>query len=198
MLTNEYLRWDASARTYELGPACMRLGLVARTGNRLKTAALETMTVLHRETQETVNLALLRNRHLYYAVILESPRAFRVSEHEGDPVPFENTSLGRAFLAAVPSPEDYVDSVTSTSLEDILAVVRREGYALDDEESVPGVRCVGVAIPDVTGDQVIGALSVSGPSSRMNDERVGALGRRLQEAVARLYGDVRGVPQYGR
>ncbi len=197
MLAEQYLKWDAGARTYELGPACMRLALVARTGNRLKVAALETMTALHRETQETVNLALIRNRRLYYAVILESPRAFRVSEHEGDPVPFENTSLGRAFLAAVPSPDDYVDSTTHVSLADTLAAVRRDGYAVDDEESVAGVRCVGVAIPNVTGGQVIGALSVSGPSSRMDDERVRVLGRRLQEAVGGLYEGLREAPQHG-
>ncbi len=45
----------------------------------------------------------------------------------------------------------------------------RQGYALDNEEYNPGVKCVAVPIRDYMG-RVVGAISVPGPSFRMTDE----------------------------
>jgi DNA-binding IclR family transcriptional regulator len=50
-----------------------------------------------------------------------------------------------------------------------LKEVAKRGYAIDNEEYNPGVRCVGVPIRDYTG-RVVGGISVCGPSFRMTDE----------------------------
>ncbi len=64
-----------------------------------------------------------------------------------------------------------------------LARVAARGYAIDDQENEAGARCVGVAIRDGSG-QVAGALSVSGPASRITHEMATVIGARLVEVVA--------------
>ena len=193
MLACEFLRWNAEVREYSLGPACQHLGLVARTGDALKAHILQTMYALHRDSEETVNLALVQDHHLYYATILESPHAFRVSEAPGDVVPWEGTALGRAFLAAVTAPAEYVEADRLLTMQAALERTKSRGYALDDQESVPGVRCVGVPIRGRAEDGVIGALSISGPVSRMTDAHVRHWGERLKAAVAEFYTSLEGA-----
>lgn len=53
------------------------------------------------------------------------------------------------------------------SLKDALATVKRDGYAVDDEELLPGLRCV--AVPLREGQALIGAISVSGRVEEIND-----------------------------
>ena len=61
--------------------------------------------------------------------------------------------------------------VTREALEAQLARIRKLGYSLDDEEMEEGVRCVAVAIFD-RRRQVVGAISVSGPTTRVTYERI--------------------------
>ena len=67
-----------------------------------------------------------------------------------------------------------------------LAVVRAQGYAVDDGEQELGVRCVAVAVNPAT------AVSVSGPNSRVTHDAVPSLATVLQAAARRLAG--RGEP----
>ncbi|GGL66593.1 IclR family transcriptional regulator [Halocalculus aciditolerans] len=92
--------------------------------------------------------------------------------------------LGKAILSVLPEarvdaivaehglPERTAETVTSReALAEELDRVRERGYAVDDEERVHGIRCV--AMPLVTGEsEPVGAMSVSGPASRMTDDRI--------------------------
>jgi DNA-binding IclR family transcriptional regulator len=196
MVAANFLVWHAESRTYTLGQACIHLGLIARTGNQFKMDLMEALHKLHRECEETVNLALLRDRQLYYAVILESLYAFRISEHPGDLVSFTRTALGKAFLAATEDPTAYITAEQAITLENALAFVQNTGYALDDEESVLGVRCVGVPLVDSTG-HIFGAVSVSGPSSRMTVARVQQLGERIKQLVREMAQEKEGASSNG-
>ncbi len=63
---------------------------------------------------------------------------------------------------------------TITKMSDFLEalrIVRRDGYALDREEFLPGVICIGAAIRDQAGT-VIGGISASTPSMRANDDHI--------------------------
>lgn len=56
-------------------------------------------------------------------------------------------------------------------LREELETIRRMGYAMDNEECELGIRCIAYPIRDYTG-QIIAGLSVTGPISRMQDERI--------------------------
>jgi DNA-binding IclR family transcriptional regulator len=63
-----------------------------------------------------------------------------------------------------------------------LSSVRSSGFAVDDEELNPGVRCVAAPIFDMTG-KTIACLGLSGPTSRVTLERVSELGVSVREAA---------------
>jgi DNA-binding IclR family transcriptional regulator len=107
-----------------------------------------------------------------------------------------NTASGKAILAHYNRDcvEEVLDrhglpattSQTITDRETLfeeLAKIEDNGYAINDEESIEGLRCVSAAATDATGD-VIGAFSVSGPAYRMTRETLeGELSTRLLNVV---------------
>ena len=66
-----------------------------------------------------------------------------------------------------------------------LRVVRRNGYAIDREEYLPGVICVGAAIRDQAGT-VIGAISASTPTMRASDEHIALMRDEIVAATRAL------------
>jgi DNA-binding IclR family transcriptional regulator len=68
---------------------------------------------------------------------------------------------------------------TIKNVEQLLAdvrVVRKRGYAVDNEEIEIGLRCVGAPIKDYTG-AMVGAISVAAPSARLSSQKISAVGR---------------------
>jgi IclR family acetate operon transcriptional repressor len=66
-----------------------------------------------------------------------------------------------------------------------LATIRRQGYAVDDEEARIGLRCVAAVVYNNCSEPLAG-ISVSGMTSRVTDDRLPALGRTVREVAAEL------------
>ena len=66
-----------------------------------------------------------------------------------------------------------------------LAAIRARGFAIDDEERNRGMRCIAAAIFDENGEAVAG-LSISGPSGRLDPDRIAALGPEVRAAAERI------------
>jgi IclR family transcriptional regulator, KDG regulon repressor len=86
-----------------------------------------------------------------------------------------------------------LETFTSTSIADLdtlraeLADVRQAGYAIDNAESTPEVRCVAAPIHDTSGE-TIAAISISVPSIRMTDDRLAECTLLVRDAASRLSG----------
>jgi IclR family acetate operon transcriptional repressor len=145
---------------------------------------------------ETANLGILDGDHILYLNILESPRAIRLAGRVGDRDPVHSTALGKAIAAALP--EDEVQSLlqrtglprltanTITRAADFakhLELVRRHGFAVDDQENDIDGRCVAVAIP---AERVKYAISVSGISSRFPMSKTAEVARAIREVASEL------------
>jgi len=129
-----------------------------------------------------------------YILVLESPKAHRVAATVGEQSHLHSTSVWKC-IAAYLSPEERQQHVTRyglpsmtsstiTSLELFereLARVRREGVAIDNEENLPGIICVGGPIFS-SAPKPVAALSVSGPKSRMSSN-LPAIKEALREAT---------------
>jgi IclR family transcriptional regulator, acetate operon repressor len=114
------------------------------------------------------------------------------------------TASGKAMLAWLP--EDNMRRVLShgmarftpktitewPALIEALRHVRRDGYAMDDEEYQPGVICIGAAIRDHNG-AVVGAISASTPTMRANDEHLSLVREQVIGAVRALSAEL-GAP----
>jgi IclR family acetate operon transcriptional repressor len=111
------------------------------------------------------------------------------------------TASGKAMLAWLP--EDDMRRVLSNGLSrftpktitewpaliEALGHVRRNGYAMDDEEYQPGVICVGAPIRDHNG-AVVGAISASTPTMRANKDHLTLVREQVVSAVRALSADL--------
>lgn len=176
-----------------------------RTGHRsiwLTGASLPIQRELDRlraRTGETANLGILSGREIEYVARAVSAHALRWGVDIGSRVPCYCTAMGKAVMAFRPDvvyrPEELEARTPRTitdpfELRAQLELVRLRGYAIDDEEIIQGVFCIAVPVRDESGE-VIGALSVAGPSVRWDRstavKHVEAI-KAAGEAVSRLLG----------
>jgi DNA-binding IclR family transcriptional regulator len=180
---------------YLIGPRLMRLGANSTyqaTINKLGRPVLE---VLRRQTGETVNLGVLDSGEVLYLDVLESPHHFRLSSQTGMRRPINCTALGKAILAWLP-PASRDELLANCRMEkrtpqsiiqpsEILVElgrIQRRGYALDNEEVEPGACCVAAPIFD-SSDMIAASISVSGPVTRMNRNRVAEVAAAVKSAA---------------
>lgn len=182
-------------RKYAVGVAALHLGDAAY--RELTTVAEQHLPRLVELSGETSNLALLEGDRMVYVAQSPSPHTLRIFAEVGRRVPVHSTSVGKAVLAAMPPEQARTvmaglrldpctphTASTVTELAERVSRAREDGFAVDDEEQEVGVRCVGVALPQVRGLHV--AASVSGPSDRFTLARAREVGARLPQAVSSL------------
>lgn len=186
-------RDDAGA--YVIGPKLARMGSGTNFEESLRKMARPILQKLWAATGETVNLAILDGRQILYLDVIESSHTFRLASQNGARRPLYCTALGKAILAYLPEQEtkellgaltfERLTSRTLTQpakLKKDLVKSRLQGYALDNEEAVLGARCIAAPIFDANG-KVIGAVSVSGPLTRIDTDKIAAFAGLVKEAA---------------
>ena len=183
---------------YMVGPKLAKLGSGANYQATLCRASAGVLEQLRTETGETVNLAVLDGSEMLYLSVFESLHTFRMVSEVGKRRPLYCTALGKAVLAYLP-PEQQRKIIVATRFERFtphticsaeelgkdLHKIHRRGYALDDEETVVGARCI--AVPIVNRDhKVIGGISVSGPVVRVSKPRVSEFASLLRAAAEEI------------
>lgn len=140
---------------------------------------------------ETVNLGYWDGNAIVHLDKINSTEILRLDVGLGALAPAYCTGLGKAVLAFLPDLEleDFLGSVkwvamspkTITNPEKLKAEIkqiRERGYAIDDEELSLGLRCVAAPVFDYRNKPTY-ALSVSGPTQRMSEEKIHAIGLKL-------------------
>ncbi len=135
-------------------------------------------------TGEVVHFGAKEGDHVVYLEKGKGGSAVQTVSSVGDRMPLHSTSLGKAILGELPSAQvdEIVTETTFTertphtitdaeTLHQELETTASRGYAIDDEENILGVRCIGTPV-NVSGTGGIGALSISGPARRITDERI--------------------------
>jgi DNA-binding IclR family transcriptional regulator len=118
-----------------------------------------------------------------------------VATRVGGRNPAYASSMGKVLLADLPESElkailgrGKLKKLTPNTITEMprlleeLGRIREQGFALDNEETFPGIRCVGAPIRDA-GGKVIAAVSVTVPAQRMSDERVRELWRLVTKSA---------------
>lgn len=168
--------------TYHVGARFLELGGFARSQMKLYQVASPEIKKLAEETGEHANLLIEEHGKGIFLNKVKGPDAVNLDTHIGKRVHLHTTALGKAILSRLPEAEvdEIIDqhglpAVTEQTVTDKdelkarLTEIRNRGYAIDDEERVLGMRCVAAPICDEEGNP-IGAISVSGPTNRFNDE----------------------------
>ncbi len=190
---NYLLRTEAGA--YLIGPRLAQMSACASMSATLQAVARPFLAGLWRSTQETVNLGVLDQGTLLYVDVMESPHEFRLVSRVGTRRSLHVAALGKALAAFLPASEYervlnrvVFQRVTPKTIANTVQLraeldkVRRQGYAVDNEEALLGCRCVSAPILDTHG-VAIGALSVSGPVTRVSPAHVPGLARKVKAAA---------------
>ena len=185
-----FLEQDQDNGGYRLGLALFELGTLVRRRMDVSTLGLPLLSALRDTTHEAVHLAMLSKTDIVYLYNLESSQAVGTKSYLGMRKPAFCTSEGRVLLAFGPPEqtvamlkEGLVQRTANTmtdpkSLMRVLEEVRRNGYAVDDEESEVGIRGLAAPVRDALG-QVVAAVGLSGPLQRLTKKEV----RRLVPQV---------------
>ena len=147
------------------------------------------------ETGEIAQFGLEEHGQVSYLYKAMGNQAVETASRAGGKQPMYSTSLGKAILAFLPS--DRREAIVSdasfeaktpktitdaTGLYEELDAIAEQGYAIDDEENIEGLRCVAAPVRD--GKSVLGAISVTGPASRITDDYLhGELAESVQRAA---------------
>jgi IclR family acetate operon transcriptional repressor len=183
-----------AGRLYALGPRILHLGHACRQVD-LPRRAQSYLEAVNRATGETVHLAAVQGDAVVTLAVREARHAVRVDTGRiGKIAAPHATSVGKAILAWLPEDEmrrilaGGLKRCTPNTITDpdelakSLRYVRRDGYAIDREEHLPGVICVGAAIRDQAGT-VIGGISASTPTMRASEDHIALMRDEITKAA---------------
>lgn len=152
-----------------------------------RKAATPILRHIVEETRETTNLAMLQRGEGIVVDTLPGPHTVTVNTFPGERFSLHSTAIGKALLAWLP--DDELDPILATkglpsrtpntitslaAFKKELRRTRKRGYATDDEEDFPGLRCVGAPLFDHSG-RVVAAISVTVPAQRLPVSNMDAL-----------------------
>jgi len=193
-----YVRQNDENAKYGLSYKILDLAGRILSSIDVRQAARPIMERISDKTRETVHLATLEQTDAIYIDKIDSSQPLRMHSYIGQKIPIHASALGKVLLAWGPKhllgdllKKDKLKRFTDTSITEPEALqkeiqkVHSQGYAEDREESVPGVRCVAAPILDREGS-VVAALSISIPSQRVNDERMGSLQKMVRAGALRI------------
>ena len=191
-----FVEQDGDSRRYRLTGKALWVGTGFLRHSRVYRASFPVMQDLAGKTEGMVHLGLWDNDAVLYLHTVGHPSSLYLFANTGERRAVHATALGKVMLA-YRSPEDlerifskeverYTDK-TITSLDAMrreLETIRDQGYALDDEEGVRGLRCLAAAIRDHKG-QVVAAISMSAPTSVLAEDNRPHYASLVQEAAIR-------------
>ncbi|GED16855.1 IclR family transcriptional regulator [Aneurinibacillus migulanus] len=182
-LYNEGLLTKTPNRKYRPGAKLLDWGQLANEQYKPFFIANSVIDNLVKRSNETVHLGILENESVSYLIKTEPSRPVRIGTSIGIPKPLHCTALGKVLLSF--QPDKFVEKIISKGLRrytqntiverealwDEIQLIRKQGYAIDNEEFEEGLFCIAAPVRNYLGD-VVCALSVSGPEFRMNTERI--------------------------
>ncbi len=174
-----YARQEPQSRSYALGAQTLVLYDAFQSQMGLLQICHPLLEELTERTGETSHLAVLSGINIVFLDWVCTPQVMGVRTVVGRSEPAHCTALGKAILAKLPAKQKenilnqvslhaYTDKTptTKTEIEADLRICAERGWALDNEEFLPSVRCLASPIYDCTG-QPVAALGISGPASRL-------------------------------
>ncbi|MEM7320500.1 MAG: IclR family transcriptional regulator [Pseudomonadota bacterium] len=195
-LTNQrMLSYDSERQTYAPGLRLVRLAHAAWGQSSLAPIARPHIDALSRDLSETVHLAQLDSGQVLYVDKRNATDPVEMYSQAGKVGPAYCTGVGKAILAFLP--DDVLTSAISqqsfhrftsntlaneADLRGELEEIRQSGFAFDREEHEPGIICVALPILTERG-RVLGAISVTGLTSRTNLKELESWAPRVRETA---------------
>ncbi|GAL22729.1 transcriptional regulator IclR family [Vibrio maritimus] len=189
---------DGDEKHYSSGIRLRKLAENLLLNSTMHSARRAILEDLRAEVGESCNLTALSNGEIIYLDRVETEAPLRFHLHPGSRVPVHCSASGKLFLAHmsksqrrrvtenVPLTQYTVNTITDFSeLEKNVEAAKIQGYAVDDEEFLPGLVCIAVLVPSPTGQSNLG-LAIQSPVIRVKSEEVIKFLPALQKAAKAL------------
>jgi len=200
-----FVQFDRDESMWHIGAQSFAVGSTFLRRRNFVTQALPYLRKLRDQTRETANLAVVDDGAMVVLTRVESREIMRSVTKVGGRVPMVASGLGKALLSTY-SEEDVfaiiqregMPRLTSKSIVRAgelcksLHDIRQQGYSVDDEEALIGLRCVSAVVYDDCSEP-LAAISVSGKTSRVPNDRLPILGKLVREVATELTRALGGV-----
>ncbi len=196
--SRRFVQFDRAQSKWHVGVRSFTVGASFARRRNFSTQAIPYLRKLRDLTRETANLAVVDDEFIIVLTRMESREIMRSLTQVGGRVAMVTSGVGKAVLATY-SDEDVgavirhhgMPRLTEKSIVrpgDLfkeLEKIRRQGFAIDDEEACMGLRCIAAVVYNDCAEP-LAAISVSGMTSRLTDERLPLLGQTVREVAAEL------------
>lgn len=204
LIANGYANQDAETSLYALSYKFLWIGNSIRENLELNQLLHPYLKQISRRTGVSSALALRNGYTLVFVdEVVVQQNMVRVKHYVGKPFPLYNVACGRVFLGGFSESElnEYIryedmQPITPRTVctpEDLRRQVRdarQQGYAYNDEEIIPGLRCLAFPIYAPDG-HVFAAISISGTTFQINNENKAALVDAVNQVLAKFYEECR-------
>jgi len=194
LVAEGFLEQDFKDGQYRLGLLLFTLGTSVRRSLNVSIQAKTVLDQLKEKTTENIHLSVLTHLDIVYLFTLESTHAIGIHNLLGMRRPAHCTAEGRAILAY--SPTLTLQRITQAGLKaqtsktitqtkpwlEKLESIRTSGIAFDEGECDPELRTLAAPVFDAQGN-VIAAVSLAGPSSRLTKKAIRQLAPSVIEAA---------------
>jgi len=193
-----FAQFDRTESKWHIGAHSFSVGATFLRRRNFAAQAMPYLRKLRDQTRETANLAVVDDESIIVLIRAESREIMRSLTKVGGRVAMVASGVGKAVLATYAA-EDVnaiirhhgMPRLTEKSIvrpSDLfreLEKVRRQGFAIDDEEACMGLRCVAAVVYSDCSEP-LAAISVSGMTSRVTDDRLPMLGRLVRDVATEL------------
>src|SRR4051812_615175 len=203
--SRRFVQFDRTESKWHVGARAFTVGATFARRRNFSAQAVPYLRKLRDLTRETANLAVVDDEFIVVLTRAESREIMRSLTKVGGRAAMVASGVGKAVLAT------YADEdvnaiirhhgmprltersiVRPSDLFEELEKVRRQGYAIDDEEACIGLRCIASVVYNDCSEP-LAAISVSGMTSRLTDDRLATLGETVREVATELTTALGGV-----
>nr|WP_307758115.1 IclR family transcriptional regulator C-terminal domain-containing protein [uncultured Mediterranea sp.] len=198
MVRLEYLMYEEDSRRYKLSRKLLTLGFRALNEHQLLETVFPYMRELRDKLKETVCFGVLGEEKGIFIDQAQGSYAFSFKLSPGKPFELHCSAPGKAIMAYLPNTvrDRYLSYMefkrfnerTITSRErylEELENVFRQGFAMDNEEELSGVICIGAPVFNFRG-YPCGAIWISGPKDRLPEKVIEEDAALIKETAARI------------
>jgi IclR family acetate operon transcriptional repressor len=193
-----FVQFDRDGSKWHVGAQSFSVGATFARRRNFTAQAMPYLRKLRDQTRETANLAVVDDEAIIVLTRIESREIMRSLTKVGGRVAMVASGVGKAVLATY-SDDDVNGIICRQGMPRLteksivrpgelfreLQIIRRQGYAVDDEEARMGLRCIAAVVYSDCSEP-LAAISVSGMSSRITDERLPVLGCIVRTVAAEL------------
>ena len=180
-----------------LGTSLVQIGVKALDNLDIRSFARPVLKNLSQDIGESSHLAILTGDKSLLVEVADSPHPVRIASRPGTLVELHCSATGKIFLAfCIPEPGTFCKSLvltphtknTDSTPEDVLKTIeetRKQGFAIDEEEYVPGVRCIGAPITNAFG-KTIAAIGITASTSTFAKTKIRVMATKIQQAATEI------------